>query len=138
MLYLSYIYLNDIFMFISKCNLCHFADDDTLHASGKNLTKNLEMGFIILHKWFHEKQLILNPEECYYMVISTKDPPHKIILNNNENTSSNAEKLLGILLDCKLNFESLFYRKLDQNINPLAKLKTTLHQIKETFHLILS
>ena len=31
---------------------------------------------------------------------------HKIILSNNEVAGSNVEKLLGILLDSKLNFDS--------------------------------
>ena len=39
------------------------------------------------------------------MVIDSKDLSHGIIANN-EITSPNEEKLLGILLDSKLNFES--------------------------------
>ena len=41
---------------------------------------DLEMDFMILHKWFHE---------CHYIVIGDDDPSHKLILNNNEITSSN-------------------------------------------------
>ena len=41
-----------------------------------------------------------------YCVIGDDDPTHKMILNNNEIASSNEEKLLGILLDGKLNFDS--------------------------------
>ena len=33
------IFLNDIFLFISKCQLCNYADDDTLYKSGKNMQK---------------------------------------------------------------------------------------------------
>ena len=29
------IFLNDIFLFISKCQLCNYADDSTLYKSGK-------------------------------------------------------------------------------------------------------
>ena len=39
-------------------------------------------------------------------MIGDNDPYHKIILNNNEIASSKEEKLLGILLDSKLNFDS--------------------------------
>ena len=42
------IFLNDIFMLISKCNLCNFADDNTLYSPGKNLNRirrTLEMEF---------------------------------------------------------------------------------------------
>ena len=39
-------------------------------------------------------------------MIGDDEPTHKIILNNNEIASYNEEKLLGILLDSKLNFNS--------------------------------
>ena len=47
------IFLNDIFLFISKCQLCNYSDDNTLFKSGKNMRKiksDLEMDFMILHK----------------------------------------------------------------------------------------
>ena len=103
------IFLNDIFMFISKCNLCNYADDNTLYSTGKNLNRirrNLEMEFMILQQWFHENHMTLNPGKCHYMVIGSRDLSHEIMLNNNKITSSNEEKLLGIFLDSKLNFES--------------------------------
>ena len=52
---------------------------------------------------------------------------HGIILNNNEITSPNAEKLLGILVDSKLNFES--------HIDPISekRSKNKCHsQVKKT------
>ena len=70
--------------------------------------------------------MILNPQKCQYMVIGRKDPSHMIMLNNNEITSSNQEKLLDILLDTTLNFESQTVspgRKAGQRINVLARLK---------------
>ena len=50
---------------------------------------------------------------CHYIVIGDNDHSHKIILNNKQITSSNEEKLLGILLDSKLSFDS--------HITPLSK-----------------
>ena len=61
---------------------------------------------MILHKWFHENHMVLNPGKCHYIVIGGDDPIHKTIFNNNEIASSSEEKLLGILLDGKLNFDS--------------------------------
>ena len=66
----------------------------------------LEMDFIILHKWFHENHLVVNPGKFHYTVMGDDDPSHKIILNDNETASSNAEKRLSILLNSKLNFVS--------------------------------
>ena len=117
------IFLNDIFMFILKCNLCNYADDNTLYSTGKDLNRikrNLKMDFMILHRWFHENHMTLNPGKCHYMVISSRDLSHEIMLNDDDITSSNEEKLLGIFLDSKLNFEShigSLCRKEGQKIN---------------------
>ena len=62
------IFLNDIFLFISKCQLCNYADGNTLYKSGKNMRKiknDLEMHFMILHKWFHENRMSLNAGKCH-------------------------------------------------------------------------
>ena len=80
-----------------------------LYKSGKNMRKikhDLQMDFMNLPKQFHENQVALKPGKCHYVLISDDDPSHKIILNNNEIASSNKEKLLGIHLDNKLNFDS--------------------------------
>ena len=48
---LQNIFLNNI-MFISKCQLCNYADENTLYKSEKNRPKiknDLEMDFMILH-----------------------------------------------------------------------------------------
>ena len=70
------------------------------------IKNDLEMDFMILLKWFHENDMVLNPGKCHYIVIGDDDPSHKIIFNNNEIASSNEGKLLGILLDSKLSFDS--------------------------------
>ena len=56
---------------------------------------------------------------------------HKIILNNNEIASSNEKKLLGILLDSKLNFDShitSLCKKADQKPSALARINHYLTQ----------
>ena len=58
------------------------------------------------HKRFHENHMLLNSGKRHDIVIGDSGHYYKIILNNNEIASSNEEKLLGILLDSKLNFES--------------------------------
>ena len=126
------IFLNDIFMFISKCNLCNYTDDSTLYSTGKDLNRtrrNLEIEFMILHQCFHENHMTLNPGKSHYMVIGSRNVSHEIMLNNNEITSSNEEKLLSIFLDSKLNFEShigSLCRKAGQKISALARLKNYL------------
>ena len=106
-----------------------------------NQIRNLEMKFMILHQWFHENHMTLNPGKCHYTVISSIDLLHEIVLNNNKITSYNEEKLLGIFLDSKLKFEShigSLCRKAGQKISALARLKNYLNQSKEIYYLILS
>ena len=120
------IFLNDIFMFISKCNLCHYADDNTLYSLAKYLNRirrNLEMEFMILHQWLHENHMTLNPGKCYYMVIGSRDLSHEIMLSNNKNTSSNEKKQLGIFLDSHI---GSLCRKAGQKISALARSKNYL------------
>ena len=71
----------------------------------RKIKNDLEIDFIILHKWLHENHMVLNPGKSQYIVIGDANSSHKIVLNNNEIASSNEEKLLGILLDSKLSFE---------------------------------
>ena len=122
-------------MFISKCNLYNYADDNTLYSTGKDLNRirrNLEMDFMILLLWFHKNNMTLNPGKCHYMVIGSRDLSHEIMQNNNKITSSNEEKLLGIFLDRKLNFEShidSLCRNVGQKVNALARLKNYLTSV---------
>ena len=112
------IFSNDVFMFISKCNLCIYADGNTLYSNGKDLNRikrNLEIDFMILH--------------IHYMVIGSSDQSHEIMLSNSKITSSNEKKQLGIFLDSKLNFQShkgFLCRKASQEINALPSLKNFL------------
>ena len=125
------IFLNDI-LFISKCNLCNYADYNTSYSTGKDLNRirrNLKIDFMILHQWFHENHMTLNLGKCHYLVIGSRDLSHEIMLNNGKITSSNEEKLLGIFLECKLKFEShiaSLCKKAGQKINAWARLKNYL------------
>ena len=97
----------------------------------QKIKNDLEMDFMILHKWFHVNHMVLNPGKCHYIVIGDDDPIHKIILNNNEIASSNVEKLLGILLDSKLNFDShitSLCKKAGQKLSALARINHYLTQ----------
>ena len=91
----------------------------------RRIKNDLEIDFMILRKRFHENYRILNLGKCHYIVIGDDDPFHKIILNKNETASSNEEKILGILLDSKLNFDSLItslYKKAGQKLSALARI----------------
>ena len=82
-----------------------------------------------MFSWFDENHMTLNPWKCHFMVIGCRNLSHEIMLNNNKINSSNEEKLLGIFLGSKLNFEShtgSLCRKAGQKVNALARLKSYL------------
>ena len=45
----------------------------------ETIKNGLEMDSLILHKWFHENHMILNPGKCHYIVIDGDEPTCKII-----------------------------------------------------------
>ena len=52
----------------------------TLSINQENMQKiknDLEMDFMILHKWFHENHMVLNPGKCHYIVIGNDDLAQK-------------------------------------------------------------
>ena len=53
---LSNIFLNDIFLFFSKCQLCKYVNGNTSYKSQKSKNMNkiknyFELAFMILHIW---------------------------------------------------------------------------------------
>ena len=86
---------------------------------------------MILHKWFYENHMALNPGKCHYIVIGDDDPTYKILLSNNESSSSIEEKLLGFLLDSKLNFDfhiRSLCKKAGQKLSALVRINHFLAQ----------
>ena len=58
------IFINDIFFFVEKSEICNFADDNTAYSYGKDLPK-IKKGLICtmknLLKWFRLNSLKANP-----------------------------------------------------------------------------
>ena len=120
----SCLFQNAIFVIMLMATLCILLEKDL-----NRIRRNFEIDFMILHQWFHENHMTLNPGKCHYMVLGSRDLVHDIMPNNSNITSSNEEKLLGIFLDSKLNFEShiaSLCRKTCQKINALATLNSYL------------
>ena len=58
-------FLNDIFLFISKCRQCNY--DNTFYQSEENMQK-LENRFM--------NHMLLNSDKCHYIMISVNEPSH--------------------------------------------------------------
>ena len=57
-----------------------------------------------LFKWFNDNQMKANPDNCYFICSSSVKT--SIIIENEQIRNSSCEKILGVLFDSKLTFQS--------------------------------
>ena len=102
------VFINDLFMFIESCEICNFADDNTLYSSGIELSsilENLKHDMKTILKWFRINSLKANPGKFQFMILGKKQCNEvKLIINSIVINESNAVELLGITIDNKLTF----------------------------------
>ena len=70
------VFINDIFMFIEKTEVCNFADDNTIYDCGEdlsNILQNLKHNVKILLKWFRINSLQANPGKFQFMILGNKN-----------------------------------------------------------------
>ena len=102
------IFLNDVFFCIHEADICNFADDNTLYKSGKTLVEVvsvLRKETLNILNWFKINSMAANPAKFQVMFLGGKDRDlvefcvDKICLK-----SVSSVKLLGVIIDSKLNF----------------------------------
>ena len=102
------IFINDFFYFIHESEICNFADDNSLYASGKTLDEvccKLERDMKIAMKWFEINSLEANPKKFQLMFLGTKKIIKKCLnIEGKCCHSATSVLLLGIIIDWKLNF----------------------------------
>ena len=70
------VFINDIFMFIEKSEICNFVDDNTIYDCGEdlsNILENLKCDMKILLKWFRINSLQANPGKFQFMILRKKN-----------------------------------------------------------------
>ena len=120
------IYLNDIFYFVSKCDITNYADDTTPYSTDKTmdaLLHSLETDTNTLIKWFDDNYFQINANKCH-LLISRHSKDICINVQDEIIECSNSVKLLGITIDNKLNFDehlNKLCKKTSQKIHALSK-----------------
>ena len=69
------VFINDIFMFLEKTEICNFADDNTVYYCGEdlsNILENLKHDLNILLKWFRINSLQANQGKFQFMILGKK------------------------------------------------------------------
>ena len=105
------IFINDLFLFIDKGEICNFADDNTLFKCCDNLDEaksSIENECHLVTSWFKINSLKMNPDKCHVMVLGAKTLPEDftILVNDTALIVEDQVTLLGVTLDNKLNFNA--------------------------------
>ena len=99
------IFINDIFLFLQKCDLANYADDSIMNTSNKRVSTivdSLRHEFTILSKWFY--LIVLNPEKCSFMLLGVDGSLQINLVCGDEILKNKKQEVLGATLDNKLNF----------------------------------
>ena len=103
------LFINDLFLFIERTNICNFADDNTIYSCNINLQTTLtdlkyDMQNIL--KWFKVNSMKSNPKKFQFMILG-KSTRQSIILyiNNIKIRESSSVVLLSLPIDNRLTFK---------------------------------
>ena len=126
-------FINNLFLFVEKANICNFADDNIIYGSNNNLQtvlKNVKNGMINALKWFKVNSMKANPKIFHFMILG-KGTRQTIILNINnikKRESQNVE-LLGLTTDTRLNFKdhiNTLCRRANYKLHALRRIRKYL------------
>ena len=105
--FLYNIFLNDLFLVISDTNFSSYADDNSTYDSGNSIDEiisSLQESVEKLFQWFSHTQMKENTYKCHLIVSS--DEPTEIRIGESLIKNSTCEKMLGVKIDNKLNFDT--------------------------------
>ena len=128
------LYINDFPQCLSS-TVCHlFADDTTVYATGKTLKEaesNLQAELYNISDWFTRNRLSLNvPKSCAMVFDQSRgEKAVNLSVNNHVLTQETSTKLLGVVIDDKLNWSqhiTYLVSKLSPKVSLLSRLKHTL------------
>ena len=124
------IFINDMFMFIEKCSLYNYADDNALQNASKvksEVIYNLEHDCRIAINWYDINGMQAHPTKFQFMIASPH-PTECLKLKINDDTTIVSEpyiKCLGVYIDNKLSFSkhiSEICVKAARQLNALARI----------------
>ena len=126
------IFINDLFFFITKSEVCNFTNDNTLYSCNKNLEhvfSNLKYDLRNVLDWFKINSMKANPGKFQFMVLEVKNIVHFTInVNDKIIPCSNEVKLLGITIDNELKFKKHIEdlcKKAFYELHALRRIKDT-------------
>ena len=124
-------FINDITEFVELCEICNFADDNSLYNCGPSVsevTRGLKHDLNILICWFESNFLVANPAKFQMMFLGKHIDNKNISIDcsNINIRASDSVTLLGIIFDFKLNFEKHIEKIcsiVNRNTNALLRIR---------------
>ena len=123
------IYINDIFFFIDEGKLANYADDNTLFVDSPELStllRKLENDTSILVDWLKNNYFKLNAGKCQLLVANHTENV-SVNVDNEKIECSDSVKLLGVLVDYKLDFNehvSKLCDKVSSKLHALSRISS--------------
>ena len=120
------IFLCDLFLIMENINIASYADDNTSYTTGnliEEVIQKLENAAKSLFQWFRDNQMKANPDKCHFLCSSNREV--SLAIENQLIKNSKFEKLLGIKLDSKLNFNfdiHDIFQKAGQKLNAISRI----------------
>ena len=94
---IPYIFINDLFFFITQSHVCNFADDSTLYSYDENLPvifQSLKCDFRNVLNWFKINSLNANLEKFQFMILGRNISDSCILNTDGKKIPSTQVKLL--------------------------------------------
>ena len=132
------IFVNDVFLFVSRSNLSNYADGNTLETSGYNLKEVKEVLLNDLNKvteWFFENYMVLNTRKCHFMCLGKNTENETFIFKDTIMNNSKEEKILCVILENRLTFSRQIRelcKKASQKISALSRISNQLNDSEKT------
>lgn len=141
------LFINDLPLYIKNCTTDLYADDSTLHLSGKNvymLEKEMQNELNSVEVWCRENNMYINTSKSKCMLIGTKPKlstieiqPRLEIFSEFLNVSA-CEKILGIQIDANLIWKEqidMICKNISSRIYLLSQIKSFLNlETKKIFY----
>ncbi len=138
------IFSNDLFYFMSLCELFNYADDNTISCtaiSRDEVIDKLENDTKIVIDWFEHNLMKANPDKFTVMFLTPKraadDFPDFLFVNDYSIARHNVTKLLGVSLDDKLQFHKHvddICMKASRQVNALIRVRRYL-DVKDRYRI---
>ena len=118
----------DLFYFIEEWETANYADDTTPYTAQEDLEtviRSLERCAKIIFSWFEFNYMKANSDKSHLLLSSDNEVSANI--NNDIIKNSKSEKLLGVIIDTKLNFEEHTTRlcnKASHKLSALARISS--------------